>query len=99
MTAHCKLALIYVNGPRIEFLGSRFPKQLMSRLCAKSGHRAGTLNAEGPLFGGPSNALPFIFFLLSQLFFCLSCFLLFLFIVIAPVLTSITPIRASNAHG
>jgi hypothetical protein len=47
MTAHCKLALIYVNGPRIESLGSRFPKQLMSRLCAKSGHSADHLVGTG----------------------------------------------------
>ena len=50
MTAHCKLALIYVNGPRIKSLGSRFPKQLMSRLCAKSGHANYSITTIGELF-------------------------------------------------
>ena len=36
-------------------------------LCANSGHCAATLNAERPPFGSPSNAQPFISFLLSRL--------------------------------
>ena len=47
---------------------------------------------KGPLFGSPPYALLLFFF-----FGVFSWFLLFL--LIAPVLTSITPIRASNAHG
>jgi hypothetical protein len=33
MTAHCKLALIYVKGPRTEPSGLQLPQRLMSALC------------------------------------------------------------------
>jgi hypothetical protein len=34
MTAHCKLALIHVNGPRIESLGARLPiMKVIARRC------------------------------------------------------------------
>ena len=58
------------------------PLWVISGLCAA------TLNAEEATLRWPLNALPLFFFVY------LHWFLLF----IAPVLASITPIRAGNAH-
>ena len=36
MTAHCKLTLIYVKGPRAEFLGAPLPAAIDVRFVPKA---------------------------------------------------------------